>query len=213
MGKENSERHLLKLIDFIEDYNDIWIVFQIGGRSLSSLTFKIKGEFYNSERIYRINKGVFLNHLFTNKSLFKDLIRKMLSFIQFTSGNNIVHSDIKPDNILIEFGMNSNNKEMFIKDLKVIDFGSAFYINYPDNFSSNTPEYMSPEICDLLEKNSGSKDIVNFLGTLNSWVIDIWSLGITILELLMMCPLWINYKCIIEKRGKVNLRNFNFDKG
>jgi len=216
MSKTKSEKDLLYLNDYIEDSNDIWLVFYKGGKSLSTLTFKIKGEFLNNERIYKINKGKFLNQIFQNINLLKDLIRRLLNFIQFISSNKIVHSDIKPDNILIDYEVNSvsinsdNNtkntkhiNEFVIRDLKVIDFGSAFFIKNPENFKSNTPEYTCPEICDLIERNTGNKEFATFLNTLNPWVIDMWSLGITILELLLLCPLWINYKCKIEKNGKV----------
>ena len=46
--KKSSEKdceNIIKLEDSYEDNNDIWLIFEKGGKSLSSLMFKIKGEF------------------------------------------------------------------------------------------------------------------------------------------------------------------------
>ena len=50
------------------------------------------------------------------------LIRKIAEIFDVLSKFGIVHSDIKPDNILVEF----NENETDIKSIKLIDFGSAF---------------------------------------------------------------------------------------
>ena len=64
---------------------------------------------------------------------------------------------------------------------------------------------MSPEITELIEKNVSNKDVTNFLKNLKQWpsCIDIWSLGVTILEMALSCPLWMSYKAKIMIRGKV----------
>ena len=60
----------------------------------------------------------------------------------------IVHADIKPDNILIDFDGDK------IRSLKFIDFGSAFSYEDPSNISATTPEYLAPEVLDYLEKRT-----------------------------------------------------------
>ena len=188
-----------KIYDFYEDSNDIWFSFEKGGKSLSSLSYKIKGEFEKGERIYHIQKGIFLKLLFTNIKQFKLFIKKILLGIQFINGNGIIHSDIKPDNILIEY--NNNNDNLEIKSIKIIDYGSAFYYENTSAISSNTPEYLCPEIThgnkkflkDLSNKNSDKKYIS---------CIDIWSFGITLLELCLCCPIWMSYKSKIVINSK-----------
>jgi serine/threonine protein kinase len=200
------------MINNFEDNNDIWLVFEKGGRSLSSLIFKIKGEFLGNERIYSIKKGRFLMYLIDDINNLKNFIKKLLHFINFLNENGIVHCDLKPENILIDYekvlDTDCSTPKYLFSDLKVIDFGSAFYINNPENFSSNTPEYMSPEITDLIEKNASSKDLSNFLKNLKQWpwCVDIWSLGVTILEIILSCPLWMNYKSKVIINGKVYLK-------
>ncbi len=61
--KEGNEK-IPKLDNFCEDNNDIWFSFEKGGKSLSTLNFKIKGEFINNERIYYIQKGIFQKFIF-----------------------------------------------------------------------------------------------------------------------------------------------------
>ncbi len=197
--------------EYIEDSNDIWIVFEKGGSSVSGLIFKLKGEFHNGERIYSIKKGYFLKFLFDDLNNLKIFIRKMLKFIEFLNSNGVVHCDLKPENILIEFDATIDFKtdksiinNLFSK-IRVIDFGSAFFVDNPEKFSSNTPEYMSPEINENMDKYGTRTELNNFLQNLKSypWAIDIWSLGVTILEMAVACPLWMNFKAKVIVQDKV----------
>ncbi len=51
----------------------------------------------------------------------------------------MTHCDLKPDNILIDE-----------TGLKIIDFGSSFSHDEQDNFGMLTPEYMAPEVLDIV---------------------------------------------------------------
>ena len=206
----DADKYIIKLVENLEDNQDIWLIFEKAGKSLGSLMFKIKGEFHNNERIYSIKKGKFFQHLFENDMNFKNFLKKMLKTINFLNcGYGIVHCDIKPDNILIEYDQNQDINEELINfdSMKLIDFGSAFRLDNPDNFSSNTPEYIPPEVTEILEKK-GTKEIYSFLKNLKSYpyAIDIWSLGVMILEILLSCPIWMSYKTKTCINGKVSFK-------
>ena len=185
-----------RLYEFYEDNNDIWFSFEKGGKSLSGLSYKIKGEFEKGERIYHIQKGIFLKLLFSNIKQFKYFIKQILSGIDFINSNGIVHSDIKPENILIEY--NNDDKNFEITSIKIIDYGSAFYYENTSDLSSNTPEYLCPEITHsnkkFLKDLSSDKKYIN--------CIDIWSFGITLLELCLCVPIWMSYKSKVLIKGK-----------
>lgn len=77
------------------------------------------------------------------------------------SAAGIVHADLKPDNIIIDFDEESQT----IRSLKIIDFGSAFLLNDDDvklrdqvEFGQSTPEYLPPEIQTYLSRKYTSKE-------------------------------------------------------
>lgn len=62
----------------------------------------MKGEFYKGERIYKIAHQDFYYILLNNKNILRTLIVKIAQAFEVLSMFGIVHSDIKPDNILIQ---------------------------------------------------------------------------------------------------------------
>jgi len=57
-----------------------------------------------------------------NKRVLRTFIVKMAEALDVFQKFGIVHSDIKPDNILVEI----NKAQTDISSIKLIDFGSAF---------------------------------------------------------------------------------------
>ena len=200
LNNENNNNYIPKIYDYYEDNNDIWFSFEKGGMSISGLSFKIKGEFEKGERIYFIQKGKFLMSLFSTISQFKYLLKSLLSGIDYINKKGIIHSDIKPENILIKYEGDSNQNNFEITSIKIIDYGSAFYAYDTSSISSNTPEYLCPEI--TIPNKKFIKELKNNnLKYINC--IDIWSLGITILELCLSCPIWMSYKAKTIINGKI----------
>ena len=195
---DNSCELIPKIYDAYEDNNDIWFSFEKGGNSLSNLCFKIKGEFEKGERIYLIQKGQFLVSLFSNISQFKYLFKELVKGINYINNKGIIHSDIKPENILIEYTQSPNS--FYITSIKIIDYGSAFLFNeISSSTNSNTPEYLCPEI------TAGNKKFIKDLTNSNKYIsaVDIWSLGITFLEMCLCCPIWMNFKSKITINKKI----------
>ena len=187
-----------KIYDAYEDNNDIWFSFEKGGNSLSSLCFKIKGEFEKGERIYLIQKGKFLVSLFSNIYQFKYLFKQLILGINYINSRGIIHSDIKPENILIDYIIKDDYFK--INSIKIIDYGSSFFYNQiSSSNSSNTPEYLCPEI------TVGNKKFIKDLSNSDKYVnaVDVWSIGITFLELCLSCPIWMNFKTKITINRKI----------
>ena len=111
----------------------------------------------------------------------------------------IVHSDIKPDNILVEF----NEEGTDIKELKLIDFGSSFQFEKITNISGTTPEYLPPEILEYLDSRQNSKLASDLQHFCKPWSLDVWSLGIILLEIVTGFPIWMSLKCRVSTvKGK-----------
>ena len=189
-----------KIYETYEDSSDIWFSFEKGGISLSSLSFNIKGIFEKGERIYQIQKGEFLIILFKNLSQFKFFVKKIIEGIDYINKKGIIHSDIKPENILVQFNINNEpEKNLEINSVKIVDYGSAFYLENKSPLITNTPEYLCPEIM------TNNKDFIKEINNgnyINS--IDIWSFGISLLELCLCCPIWMSYKTKNVINGKIN---------
>jgi len=134
------------------------------------------------------------------------------------SDHHIVHSDIKPDNILIEEDERGQLRCRFI------DLGSAFTFDCPENLALATPEYMPPEALETCASKMGggqrvsmgsrpgasssggrkSVDPVAKLRQSQPWSFDIWSLGSIFLELCLGTPLWLSYKCRVADDQRAN---------
>eukprot|EP00826_Nyctotherus_ovalis_P015619 TRINITY_DN14459_c0_g2_i3.p1 TRINITY_DN14459_c0_g2~~TRINITY_DN14459_c0_g2_i3.p1 ORF type:complete len:217 (-),score=44.01 TRINITY_DN14459_c0_g2_i3:47-697(-) len=138
-GENNDVQSIAKYISHISGPRDIWLVHEVGGQSLSKHLFEIQGEFLSGQRVYYIKHMPFHEQLKKNHELLKDLLRRVLGALELLEEKGIVHSDLKPDNILIEF-----NGERIVS-LKIIDFGSAFLFSESSRMRMGTLEYLPPE--------------------------------------------------------------------
>jgi len=115
-------KSIARLIDQLEDRNDFWLVYEVGSHCLSKHLCDVRGEFFRGERIYNVSHQQFYKSLARDKRILRTLIRKISETFDVLSRFSIVHSDIKPDNILIKL----TEDETDIESIKLIDFGSAF---------------------------------------------------------------------------------------
>jgi hypothetical protein len=119
----------------------------------------------------------------------KEFIHKMAETLDVMSKRCVVHADLKPDNILIDF----DGKR--ILDIKLIDFGSSFLFSnqHGSKITASTPEYLAPEVLNFLDqKNSSSQGLCSFM---HAWSYDMWSLGAILLEIVSGFPIWMSLKC------------------
>ena len=183
---------------------DIFMAIELCGVPLSKLIYTMKGEFLKSERIY----GIITNSLFieirTNFHLFRKLLTQLLVGLHAMTSKGIVHCDLKPENILIRY----NSWDCDTEEVKIIDFGAAFQFNGLPFLTVTTPEYLPPEFLLLFshKKNLNNRQKHEWLQkTSHPWSIDIWSLGVILIELLIGVPVWMSFKCRLSVDGREQL--------
>lgn len=99
----------------------------------------------------------------------KSILENILDGLAYIHSRGVVHNDIKPKNILL-------NKT---GDTKITDFGNSFLMTDKkqlENISAGTPVYTAPEVL-LLNSGLAQTNPITPL-------VDIWSLGIMIVEIL-----------------------------
>lgn len=181
---------------------DWWLVYELGGDSLSKMLFEVKGEFHNGERIYFINHQDFYFDVKKSKNLMRQFIQKLVHAFDLLQQQGVVHADVKSDNVLVSY---SNDT---ITNVKLIDFGSAFMYETTNWIAMSTPEYLAPEILDYLEnkgKPKYSDGVPGLLQKMHVWSYDMWSIGALILEIITGFPLWLSLKGRIRSIGGKNI--------
>lgn len=143
--KQLDHSNIIKLYQEFETFRQIHIVMEyIGTTSLSEFLKKKQGKKLTEQEA---------------KAIFKQIA----SAIDYLHQKEIVHRDVKLENILIES----------LSNVKLIDFGFATRPN-PSSISGilcGTPAYMAPEILGKEECSTG-------------YPADIWALGVLLYQLL-----------------------------
>ena len=119
-----------------------------------------------------------------SENIARYFIFNILQGIIYLNKNNLIHRDIKSDNILLHF---ENEEDLithnFLKaKIKIIDFGFARYLEQNELAGSlvGTPMYMEPSILKTF-MTSKSRVVDGFYDK----KVDVWSLGILTYELLI----------------------------
>ncbi|OMJ91757.1 hypothetical protein SteCoe_5658 [Stentor coeruleus] len=135
--------HIIKYFECFEDLNCVYV----------SMEYCQGGDLYSE--IKKVNKF--------NEETSAEIMVQLLSAVQYLHEKNIVHRDLKLQNLLL--GQNSNNI-----DVKIADFGSACWLS--GNFKAfgyfGTPAFQAPEVM------KGFYDEK----------VDIWSCGVILYALL-----------------------------
>ncbi|SJK85780.1 dual-specificity kinase [Babesia microti strain RI] len=151
------------LHDIFHHGRHICLVFEVLGSSLYD--FLVQNNF----------KGYFIRDI-------QEIARQTLQSLAFLRKVKIVHTDLKPENILFtcrsdEYEICRDPRSSFSRgftkrpcsaDVKIIDFGSAIYVDEYHSPLINTRQYRSPEV--ILD-----------IGW--SFASDVWSLGCILIEL------------------------------
>lgn len=178
--------HIVSLLDCVKTDNHIHLIMDYC--SLGDLSYFIRKKDQLAD-CHPIIKAVLekypsppnLNGL--NQVLVINFIKQLASALQFLRSQNLIHRDIKPQNLLL--CTPAHSKEQFIEGgysgfwelpiLKVADFGFARYL--PSTSMAETlcgsPLYMAPEILRYEKYNAKA---------------DLWSVGAVIYEMAVGKP-------------------------
>ncbi len=143
-----SYQYIIKLYDIVGDENEYSLVMEYfpGGNLKENIN-----EFNIKEKI--------------------EIIKMCSEALTYIHHNNVIHRDIKPDNILVK-----KNKTI---DLRIIDFGLAYLTNFTDVFKKGSVvgsfAYISPEQTGYLKREIDNRS-------------DLYSLGATFYELVTGHP-------------------------
>jgi dual specificity protein kinase YAK1 len=143
----NDSSHIVRMKDFFVFRNHLVIIFELLSLNLYEILRK------------NLLRGVSL-------SLIRKFTKQMLEALCVLEKGNIIHCDMKPENVLL-----ADDKA----NIKVIDFGSACFENATIYTYIQSRYYRSPEV--LLGCPYGSE-------------IDSWSLGCICAELFIGIPLF-----------------------
>ena len=139
--KELNNKNIIKILDYFEDENYIFIVM----------------EYINGGNLYSFIK----KRMKLKEKMAKYIFKQIISAINYIHKKNIVHKDIKLENILLDIN----------HGIKICDFGIAKKIHSSEQLFygiSGTPLYMAPEI--FYQSASGYQ----------GFPVDIWASGIAL---------------------------------
>jgi CTD kinase subunit alpha len=120
---------------------------------------------------------ILINNLynFTHKNIYV-ITLEILNGLEFLHNNNMIHTDLKPHNIL----MSPENTKKSKPIIKICDFGSVLPNNTHYSYIVTTAPYRSPESIISYSKNKY---------TYIDESIDMWSLGCIIYFMIYKCNL------------------------
>jgi serine/threonine protein kinase len=187
--KNTNHQNLIKLHEIKNSPNNFYLIMEFcNGGTLNEIFEK----YFDSNM--RAFPEIYVQHI----------LRQVSCGLYYLHKSNIIHRDLKMENILLHYDFITDAKEMNIlkSKLKIIDFGFAKYLN--DSASAHSicgsPINMDPVILKALAfKQIGQ----NFGYTEKA---DMWSLGIMVYTLLIGKPPFIasNYKDLYKQINEGN---------
>lgn len=159
--KKINHNNICNYIKYFEIERHMFIVFPLQKRNLYSELRKNRFTPFHPDQV-------------------KDAMIQIINVLIYIKSINIIHADIKPENILVEnitYASDSNDNLKYSLKIKVCDFGSALTKNPTFTGYIQTRYYRAPEI--NMEKFECC-----------DYPIDMWSTGCIMYEMLVGKPLF-----------------------
>ena len=166
--KELDHPNLIKLHNLYRTNNHFYFIMDYcNGGSLSSILNEYK---------LRFGKPF-------SQEIIQYFMIQIVDGLKYIHSKNIIHRDIKLDNILLNFDNieDKNNLNLLSAKIKIIDFGLATKLSKNGIAQTwvGTPLYMDPNILKKYNKAGGYKKLQGY-----NQKADIWSLGTICFEML-----------------------------
>ena len=183
--------NVIKFYDCYQTENNLYLIMDyINGGSLSE---------YLAE--YKLKKGA----AFPQKMI-QFFVKQIVQGLIYIHSKNIIHRDIKLDNILLNFPANTKkeNRDYHLAQIKIIDFGLSTDSNLATSLVGS-PIYMDPVILEKYKKAGGVEKFKRY-----DKKADIWSLGAITYEMLTGEVLF-NAGSLPELISKVKKGDYSLD--
>ena len=189
--KQINCEYTIKFYNLLGDLNYIYLVFEYcnGGDLEMCLKKQLElyGRAFSQEQVQHIMKQVIAGFVYLHSA-------------------EILHRDIKLDNLLVQFPTEEDKKNlnMLKAKIKITDFGFARYLKGANLAKSvlGSPKNMDPHILEKMARIDNNNDFGYDKKA------DIWSLGTATYELLIGCPAFeaSSYEQLLEKIEKGEYR-------
>lgn len=148
--KDQGIRYILKLYEHFDEYKDLWLCYEVGKRPLAERLCTYKELQYKGETIYNMKHQFFYKLIQTNLRGLKQLIKLVAKFLVSLQSYNMVHGDLKPANMLVEF----DAERTTVLDIRIKDFQSSFKFDELNKVRATSPWYLPPEVLDYADQRA-----------------------------------------------------------
>ena len=151
---------------------------------MTSNNYYVVMEFLNGGDLKScLNKYMSMHNAPFPEEIVQYLMKQIVSAIAYIHDFNVIHRDLKLENIMVNFDseIDKQNLNMMKAKIKIIDFGCSIVIPSQGGFcftAAGTPGYMDPLLLEEYYYKAKRENLIGY-----GKEVDIWSLGCLCFEL------------------------------